>query len=583
MLRSIRRRQLQRNQPHDGTLDYVSRHLSGREKLFNRALEASEEGPETFFEHAEAMLKAYPDHPDSYLILLEAARSMDFFAMWVATGRRLVQRWPECSSADRVRELLVEAEQLAAENPTPIELGEQQEWMMWYLSQGRAREVLEMGNKILRRHPDNLPVLNNICLAQKSEFDLKGAIATAQKVLQLSPQNLHALSNLVSLLVLSGEEEEAREVAVRLARCEEDGHQGWLKRAEAFSFLGDDSAVLECHRLCPDESAHLNHLAAVARARQRDWAGAKKLWKRCGDLDKARANLENANLPLARRHSAWAFSIVEWVHTDRLLEIGSEHQLLTRMPQLVGLAPILLDRGHPLAVELVLRLAARIKNPAILEAVKHFASTQRGSDELRLQAVLICRQHGILPAEPVKVLQKGKAQELSLLSWEIHWEDSEKLPKPAEKLRAQGVEAMKARRFRKAEACFKAGLELCPESRALRNNLAGAAFHQGREKQGIEMLRSLSERYPDYVHARITLASLHARDGEFEQARAMIDPVLKSARLNVTEFASLCELQLQMIELEGKPRSSATAWKKLWKELEKQEPDAVYYRPYRCR
>lgn len=580
MLRSIRRKQTQAKGYHDTTLDYVTNHLGHRDQLFNQALQSKTQGPDAFFRRAEEMLAEYPDHPDTYVILLEAARGMYYLAMWVRACRSLVTRWPDHSMAEAVRNVLVEGERMVAEHPTPIELGEQHEWMMWYLSQGRNQEARDLAFQVLQRHPQDIPTLNNLCLAQRMEFELTGAIATASQVLNCSPGNVHALSNLVMLHILSGKVVEAEEFAAQLKLSSEKGHQHWTKRAEAFTYLGDDQAVLECHRMNRDESPYLNHLAAVALAGRGSWTEAKRLWKGCTQLAEARANLENALRPAAGRHCPWAFSLTQWVNTN-LFNTGSDRALLQKIPEILELAPLLLERGDPLACEFLIRLAAGTGHPALLEALQEFGSSQRGSDSLRLKALVVCRQHGVLAPEPVEVWQNGKAQELSLLSWDIHWEDSEKLPKKAEKLRAQGVLALKQGRFRKAETCFTAGLELVPESRALRNNLAAANFRQGRETQALERLRSLVKQYPDYAHARITLASIHARDGQYESARAMIDPVMKSPRLNVTEFACLCEFQLQMIELERKPRSAATAWKNLWNALEKQEPQAAHYRPAR--
>src|SRR5207244_439117 len=102
----------------------------------------------------------------------------------------------------------------------------------------------------------------------------------------------------------------------------------WVKRAEAFSYLGDDKGVLDCVREATEAlegkftagDAVLLHLAAAAECRLDRAEAAETLWKRVLKLapgfDLARENLQDMRRPVGKRHAPWPYSLPHWVRKE---------------------------------------------------------------------------------------------------------------------------------------------------------------------------------------------------------------------------------------------------------------------------
>src|SRR5207244_3317702 len=102
-------------------------------------------------------------------------------------------------------------------------------------------QARQLGEKVLARKPDFAPALNNIGETWAREGKLDQAAAAAQGVLAFAPHNFHALSNATRYLALAGRTDEAREYAGRLRAVQSGSPDVWVKKAEAFSILGDDA------------------------------------------------------------------------------------------------------------------------------------------------------------------------------------------------------------------------------------------------------------------------------------------------------------------------------------------------------
>src|SRR5262249_30051863 len=144
---------------------------------------------------------------------------------------------------------------------------------------------------------------------------------TARKVLAFDPENLQATANLTRFLFLSGEREEAALLAAKLKAMPAKDLDMWVKKAETFSYLGDDAAVLEAFQgaekaelLDPAfTNPLLYHLAAAASYHLGNQAQAKKYWQEALKLspgfDLAVENLQDLRSSVGERHGVWAFSM----------------------------------------------------------------------------------------------------------------------------------------------------------------------------------------------------------------------------------------------------------------------------------
>ncbi|MBT9583334.1 tetratricopeptide repeat protein [bacterium] len=571
------------------TLDYIRTHFSpteGLSDLLVQARRAQDSGnPDALFHTAEQLWSRFPDFPETHLTLAVAAHLQGYLALFVHSLRTVVDRWPEHEDTPSARQRLAKMEEIldCRKNPTPIETGAQQEWMQWYLATDRPAQARDLALQVLKTAPQDLPSLNNLSLAHYLLGQRGEAVETAERVLQLSPDNLHALAYLVQWRVQSGNLAEAEKFSIRLKESQHDGAHRWQKVGRALSYMGDDQGVLDALSRAPNYDLEtLEHYAAVAWARRGDWKRAKELWKRAAHkgLGVAQDNLANADLPLNQRHSAWAFGMHEWLDIKKLSRYKSEKILLKEVPELEALVPLLLDRGDPLATEFCLRLVRHSPSPTLLEALRKFALSRLGTDQLRLKAARICREAGVLPPEGVRLWQSGKWAEVMLLGFTLHWEPGEKIPRRAEKLKEAGVAALRQGRFAEAESLFQKGLVLAPNSPGLLNNL-GVVYHSsGRKAMAMDLWRSIHEGHDDYPFATITLASIHVAQGDLTEARRLLKPVLACRQLHVSEFASLCEVHLQMADYEGSKTVRET-WEKFWLELEGQDPEAARFRPSR--
>ena len=148
-------------------------------------------------------------------------------------------------------------------------------------------EAVSTARELLKEKPDFVPALNNLSLILYMNGDVAEAVSTAEKVLETKPDNFHALGNLVRFSVFLGKRDDAEKYAELLRKTESPNPDLFVKKIEAFSFLGDDAAVVEKEfeksKNLKSEFAipqsYAKHLAAFAFYRLGDEKKAEKLWE----------------------------------------------------------------------------------------------------------------------------------------------------------------------------------------------------------------------------------------------------------------------------------------------------------------
>jgi tetratricopeptide (TPR) repeat protein len=146
-----------------------------------------------------------------------------------------------------------------------------------------------------------------------------------------------------------------------------------------------------------------------------------------------------------------------------------------------------------------------------------------------------------------------------LRTWEISDEPVKTREPELNALVYEGMQALNAGDGVRAEALLRRVLELDPDAPDLLNNLAAAYTLQGRMAEGDELIRSIHERFPDYLFGPANLAGLYVRQGELGKARALVEPLLSRRKMHTTEFAALCMAMIDILVAEGE-RKSARAW-----------------------
>jgi tetratricopeptide (TPR) repeat protein len=510
----------------------------------------------------------------------------------------------------KVRENIERIEPLLEELLVSMELNEVEDQYRVAADHDLVRFLLEHGeiakartkvNVYLKQFPATVPLLNNLSYIEFLERKYPEAIARAQQVLALEPQNVHALSNLVHFYLLSGDPQQAHEIGRQLANAPIQRVEHLLKKAEAFSYLGDDEAVLAVYR----ESKTIPkwdvgtlpplflHLTATAFARQGNTKEAKRLWQQALKSDSDRevisANLEDLARPAHERNGPWAFPLPKWLNknllqdlTDVLMkaqrlnhEKGQQlvQKFLSDHPEVETLSSIIMERGDESSRKFYLEMFDLFNSPQIIEALKAFAMGQAGSDDMRTKVAHHLHDAGHLDGGPHRMWMRGHWNDISLTTLEIYTEpvEDKTIPPAVHDILAEGVEALHKKDYEKAKDCLLKANRLAPDSPTVLNNLALAYERLGDQLQARMLTRQLEERFPDYFFGVLTRANRLTHGENPDEAIELLNQLYKRSRFHISEYVGLCTAMIQAWFKKGKPEG-AKAWLKAWKDVDPDNP-----------
>jgi tetratricopeptide (TPR) repeat protein len=560
-----------------------------------------------YLDACEKLVKLAPRDPDIALMLAGAYLRNAMPALALQTFQKALDRWPDHDRADEVREIIAGLDarldvilaDLGVSGDQGFEIARLHDEARSLMAQGRYAESRHVGEQLLRIRPSFAPALNNISLSYGIEGRLDQAITTAQKVLEFDPDNYHALGNLVRFCCLRGQLDEAGSWADQLKRSMSAGPDSWLKKAEAFSFLGDDQAVLDAfegarrdgHLELPYGGPMLYHLAAVASLRL-GRNEARRLWQQALDLAPgftlAHGNLDDLLKPIGQRHAPWPFPFSEWMTQKNIHDLVAQIQPATRRgtegaitqaarrylkqhPEMASLIPLLFDRGDPTAREHALRLAMVAEMPELLTALRDFAFSQRGPDAMRMQAAQAAFQAGALPSRRATLWIEGEWREIGLMSYRLHNQPVVLHSPQVERLLARATVLLRQNKPAEAEALLRQGLAIEPDAPDLLNNLAVAYGGQGRNDEAEALLHQIIERHPNYVFARVSMARTYILRRRFAEARALLEPLMEQERFHFSEFANFCTAQVEL-SLAERNHDAARTWLDLWANVDPDNP-----------
>ena len=558
--------------------------------------------------YAEDLLEITPNDANVMHLLSGAYLLTTMPSMALRTLRRFVERFPEDERAAQARDDIVNLEPKVAEMVTGTGLvGENAEEAAVLFEQSRSlmdrgkyAESRQKAEAVLRLYPDFVPAINNLSQMCAVEGDFDDATTFAERVLALDEENFHALSNLSRFLFFNGRVEAARQTAARLKTVTSDNPDVWVKKAEAFSYLGDDESVLDIYQqaeaadYATSETAEgmFFHLVAVAALRLGRESDARRYWKaaltHAPGLAVAQENLESLSLPVGERHAPFPFHFNQWVsarlinelitrsHTmskragDKALRHMME-QFISDHPEIEELLPALLDRGDEAARKFVMMITSLVRSPKMLAALRDFALGQRGPDQMRMQAAQVAVKEGLLPSGRLRLWMRGEWGEVMLLGFEIHSDDGAELPPKAERLMSKALTALRKQQAEEAEHLLKQVREIAPDSPGVLNNLALAYELQGRDDEAHALIQEMHERFPDYLFGVLAMARKAINEGDTDRAEALLQPLLERKRLHVLEFAALCNAQIEL-SLAQKKRDGARSWLGMWKQVAPDDP-----------
>lgn len=529
-------------------------------------------------------------------------------ALAIQEFEQYLRRWPDDERAAKVRQtvedlrngMLEQIEQLDLPENEIFELACQHEEVRFFMDHQQYYMGRQVAEKLLKKHPDFVPVINNLSMLKSLEGDREQAIEIVNKSLEIAPENVHALSNLTRWLFLSGRKEEAAQMAQRLKDSRAPAADLLTKKAEALAYLADYDGILELYQQrkevdkFAEQSPLFLHLVAVVKYNLGQDAEARRLWQKALEIDpgfvRARQNLDDLEKPVGERNAPWAFSLYDWIPEKTINELyqklsksqqnyqAKTRKFLEQYPEIITLAPDLLQRGDPASREFILNLAKIGHDPALLEALKEFALGQRGPDNLRVQAAHLLVDVGILPAGSIRIWSRGEWRDVLLLDFNVTSEASEPLHGPkAQSLLEEAYYALQERDARSAQELLEEAILIDPDSPPLHNNLAIAYEMLGQTEKSHALIREIHARFPDYFFGIAGVARLEVKEGNLKTARELLDSLLHRKQLHVTEFDSLCVAQIELL-LAEKNREAARSWFDLWERPDPENPKLNLYR-----
>jgi tetratricopeptide (TPR) repeat protein len=555
----------------------------------------------------EGLLPRRPEAPELLLMLGAAALRNHYPATALKASRSLLARWPGHPGADDARRVVRELEAALPEQGMGVAL--QHERIQHLLSLGLTRQAREAARALHAAQPQFSAALNNLGTAAWMDGDYAEAEAAFRKVLAAEPDNVHALAGLIRVLLLSGHGEEARALAERLKDSTAPASERWPTVALALSYLGDDEGVLWAFEQARREGilgedfsgARLRHMAAVAALRRGDSKQARRLWekalKQVPGMAPARRNLEALDVPAPLRPVPWAIELDGWLPPEKWKaflrsvepEEGTrsphvEEKVLERFPELRSLAPLLLDRGEPAAVTLVLALCEFLAGASRLDdllaaELKRFCLGERSHIADRIRAGRVLLEAGAAREEELQLWTGQRRQPYGWFDIELYDEPVRRHSPEVEELAESAHDLLQSQQGKEAEQVLQKALTLEPDAPDLLHNLAVARLMQGRRKESERLSEETHRRWPDYLFARCAVAQLRVRQSRLGEAWKLLEPLLAQRRLHVSEFAALCAAHMDLLIAEG-DREAALVWLDL---LEDFLPDHPFVEIYSTR
>jgi tetratricopeptide (TPR) repeat protein len=588
------------------------------ETMFMLAVELDDK--RTLLEAAIRLVELQPNVPAHHFNLYGVYLQNLFPALALQTGRNFLSRWPDSELGKDIRQDIEKILPHLREEAIRQRFSDDEGWLEHLalheqvqvaLSRNRFEESQRLAAQLISMLPNFVPAYNNRSLAFFMNGQFDEAAADARRALEIDPGNVHALGNLTRFLRLANRLTEAREIAERLKTATSPGLDVWTKKAEALSYLCDDAAVLQVAEQA-DRAGMLFgkaadpillHLAGAAAARLGDEKRARKFWKEATKLApsfaRAQANLEDLDKPPGERDGAWPFELPDWLSrrgfedfadtVGRSIEDknmknfkGAAQRYVEKHPQVMALAPVLLERGDPFGREFVFRLAQMLETPEAIALIKEFVHSPHGPDKLRQSALQFLQNIKVVETSAkLDFWSRGRQTEILAMNWQVDDVpyEKEKLPFKVRMTASAGLRALASGKFDQAEEFLSEALAMAPNSVSLQFNLTTAQANQGKIAKAVADMKALAERHPQYAFVHCQLA-LHAlANGRIEEARKRLKTVFALEHFHFEEFAIFCQAQVIFYIIGDPDLEAARHWLQMWEQFYPDDPKLDIIRP----
>ncbi len=556
-----------------------------------------------------------PEDPDVTLGLASGYALNRYFSLAYRFFQQFLQKWPNHPMAKEITRMLRDLEKGLQEEAKHLEMPledalpfmTQHDEMILAVRTGDTPKAQQLAEQLRQRYPRFVSPLNNLSLAYWVSGDRARAIATARQVLEIAPENVHALGNLIYFHYLSGQEEEARALLPRLKAASIRKADEWTKKLEMFTLLGEEEDVLVFGQQALASEGTITEASfhcflAAAKARKGDIKSAQKHWKEALKWDPgnlvALKNLENIRKKPQERFVPWAIPMEVWIDKETVLALAQktgaafrkksdqgieailQHLLDNEHPELLRLAPAILNRGSPEAKDFVMKMAEFSAHPTLLAALKDYAFGQYDPLSVRMQAAMLLSHYGIIPKGMAQFWVDGEWRSMLVVSFTLTDEPSADYPlKPAaDQHLKRALQALYASDGPSAEKHLRNALAIQPNHPSLLNNLAFALMLQGKDNEALEIVHRVAEEFPDYFFAQITLAREAIQRGDLNKAREILDHwMITKEVFHFSEFSMFCQAQIDLVLAEGNSEA-AESWLQMWEQVYSDDRKLPYYR-----
>ncbi len=506
------------------------------------------------------------------------------------------------------------SERLNGDQAKMLDFMAEHDRMRFFADTWDSKQTILHCRLLLKIVPGFTPALNNMSLIYFKSGEIQKAIETTQETLTQQSDNFHALSNLTRYSFLIGDMDTARTCAIKLKDSENNIPDRWLKQAEAFAYLGDHEGVRDAYLEGEEfRNSYLNanshdnlksplflHLAAAAYYRLGDESKAWALWQEALQIDPsfiiAKTNFaERAKAP-HERDAGWYWPFDYWFagsfqaflakFLSRNPDAGAEkkfiQRLLKRYPQFPLLLPHILDRADPSARKMLLSLIEVEPRAAFLQALLSFGLSKAGTDAQRMRALHFLSQHHphMLPPDRLaSAWLQGEWQDVVLVGFHISREVGNTiLDDQTYKLYLRAHEYLQEpQNLERAEELFMQVIKKYPDFPPAYNQLSVVYELQDRYGEYRTLVKQTHQRFPDYLFARVAVARLALEDGQIQEVRALLNPLLQRKKLNTTEFRILAQTEI-LYALAVKRKQIARTWLTLWEQIEPEHPDLPHWK-----
>lgn len=568
-----------------------------------------------YLRYCRLLNSAEPGDADTLLALAGAYMTNSYAALAIQHFRGFLSLHPDHARASEVRKTMQGLQQALEDamhnadlhGADLLALAVRHDTVRLMLELGEFQQGRQAARKLIQEHPTFAPAYNNLSQIEFLEGHYAEAIRYTRRVLEFEPRNYQALANLSRHLYLDGQLEEAHRYATQLKAVQmENDVEIDVKKAETFTFLEDDEAVLAAYASAeaagytepPYGHALLPHLAAVAAFRQGHEEQARRYWQHALKLDPhfdlAKDNLADLKKPPSERHAPWPYPLNHWVPPRTLQQVAqvlapavrgnSEKAVTSAMRRFVRqhrelqqILPILLARGDPDGRLFAIRLIRTAETPELLAMLRDFALSRHGPDPLRVEAANFVSQAGLLPPGMATLWLQGEWQPIMLINFELYGEPLVSYPPPVERLVTQALAALNQNELRRAEQLMQQALAAAPDSPSILNNLGMIYQAQGRTQEANDLLDQIVRDYPDYFFGQLSVAKQCIVQGKFDQAQDILKTLTERRRLHFSEFDGLCAAHIQL-SLAEESIEGAETWLRMWSDVDDQNPKLAYWR-----